>query len=144
MKLKVLYSRQAAHSMQYLYLHYVLTYVQWQLPGGWLCPMKTDPIQRSPYWGIHGCSAWQKSPGLLWNQKVHHRIHNSPPLVPILRQVSPVHTIPPYFFQNHFNIILPPMSMPFRWSSYALLISPSQKVLLLVFEWNDNPSLEPY
>ena len=42
----------------------------------------------------------------LWKPKVHRRAHNSPPLVPILRKVNPVHGLPSYFFSNRCNIIL--------------------------------------
>jgi hypothetical protein len=35
-------------------------------------------------------------PSNLRNLKVHHRVHKSPPLVPILRQIDPVRTIPVY------------------------------------------------
>jgi hypothetical protein len=62
----------------------------------------SNSTKHSPSWGTDGRSAAQYIPRLLLNLDVHTKIQ---PLVPVLSQMRPVHTLTPYLI--HFNIILP-------------------------------------
>jgi hypothetical protein len=67
-------------------------------------------------WKADCYSARQKYPAFLLNTKVHHRVHKSPPLDPILSQPSPVRPIDPYLPEIHLNVILPPTLRSSQWS----------------------------
>jgi hypothetical protein len=59
----------------------------------------------SPSWGTANCAATQELPSILRNPKVQYRVHKSPPVVPILSHINPI----------HFNIVHPPMSLSSQW-----------------------------
>jgi hypothetical protein len=83
-------------------------------------------------WEAASCAATQQIPSILWNPKVHYRVHKSRPLVHILSQIDPDHTIPSYLrsiliLSIHLCLALPSGLFPPGFPTnilYAFLFSP--------------------
>jgi hypothetical protein len=71
----------------------------------WALPEKLQIVQ-----------PFRNFPTILRNPMVHHRVHKSLALAPILSQFNPVYTIPFYHSKIHFNIVHPPTSWSSWWS----------------------------
>lgn len=66
---------------------------------------QTNRMEQSPFREADSSSVSPENPLILWNLKVHYRVHKSPPLVPFLIQTNPVRNIPRFSFNMHCNII---------------------------------------
>jgi hypothetical protein len=78
----------------------------------------TYSMEQSPSWKANRFAASQEIPRILWNPKVHCRIHKCPPSVSIMSQLNPVHTPTSHFLKIHLNIILPSTSGFHQWSLF--------------------------
>jgi len=86
-------------------------------------------MEQSPSWEANSNSARQEISHLLWNPQVHKCVQNSPPLVPILSQIHPVHTSPSYLILfSHLRLGLPGCFFPsvFPTKVFYAVISPTR------------------
>jgi len=83
-------------------------------------------MERSPSWESNLFTASQEIPCILWNLKVHYRIHKCPPPVPTLSHINPVHTPHPTSWTSililfsHLHLGLPSYLFPSDFPTITL------------------------
>jgi len=63
--------------------------------------------EQSPSWEQITSSATQEIRSVLWNPKVHYRIHKSLPIVHVVSEKNSIHAAQSHFSMTRFNIIIP-------------------------------------
>jgi hypothetical protein len=72
-------------------------------------------MQQSNSWESNQFSVSQEIPRILWNPKIHYRIHQCPPPVPIFSPLDWIHTPISYFLKIQLNIRPPSKPGSPKW-----------------------------
>jgi len=74
------------------------------------CRLHYYSKEQSPSSEANRFSTSLEIPWVLWNPKVHYRIHKCPPPVPILSHIDPVDVLTSHFLKNHLNPLNPELN----------------------------------
>jgi hypothetical protein len=75
-----------------------------------------NSMDQSLSWEANRSAASQEISRILWNPKVHYRIHMRPSPGPILTQINSFHAYTSHFLKVRFNIIVPATPPSSKWS----------------------------
>jgi hypothetical protein len=102
---------------------------------------KINFMELISFWEAASLAATHTLPNILWNPMVNYRFYKSPPLVPILSEIDPVHTTPTSLrsslvMSDHIRLGLPSGLFPSGSPNsilYAFLFSPLRVTFTVYF-----------